>query len=53
MRLAHTGRAEQQQGRDLERIAAVFAERDLALHVVEHVGEVGQVVVEVVHRRQA
>jgi hypothetical protein len=53
MRLADTRGAEQQRGRDLQRIAAVLAQRQLALHVVEHLDEVGQLVVQVVHRRQA
>ncbi len=53
VRLADAGRAEQQRGRDLERVAAVLAQRELALHVVEHLGEVGHLVVQVLHHWQA
>ena len=52
MCLADTRRAEQQQRCDLQRVAAVLAQRKLALHVVEHLAEVGQVVVQVIHHRQ-
>mmetsp|Transcript_11770 Transcript_11770/g.27564 ORF Transcript_11770/g.27564 Transcript_11770/m.27564 type:complete len:408 (+) Transcript_11770:337-1560(+) len=52
MRLAHAGRAEQQQRRDLERVAAVVAQRDLAPHIVQHLVKVGQLVVQGVHGRQ-
>jgi len=37
----------------LQRVAAVVAQGELAAHVVENAGEVGHLVVEVVHRRQA
>jgi hypothetical protein len=51
VRLAHTRRAQQQRRRDLQRVAAVLAQRQLAFHVVEHLREVRHLVVQVVHRR--
>ena len=52
MGFADTRRAEQEQRRDFQRISAVFAQSKLAFDVVQHLSEVGQVVVEVVHHRQ-
>jgi hypothetical protein len=51
--LAHARRAEQQHRRDLEGVAAVLRQRELAFEIVQHFVEVGQIVVEVLHRRQA
>ncbi|MCY1560599.1 hypothetical protein D9M68_977490 [compost metagenome] len=46
MGLAHTGRAKQQDGGDFQAVAAVLAEGDVALHIVEHLTKIGQQVVE-------
>ena len=53
VRLADSRCAKQEQRRDLQRVAAVLAQRELAPDVVEHVGEVRQLVVQVVHDRHA
>ena len=52
VRLADARRAQQQHGRDLQRVAAVVAQGQLALHVVEHLVEVGHLVIEMLHGRQ-
>jgi len=53
MGFAHPRRAQQEHGRDLQRVAAVGAQGQLAAQVVQHLMEVGQLVVQVLHGRQA
>ncbi len=49
MGLAHAGRAQQQHGRDLQAIAAVLRQCHVALDVVQHLGEVGQLLIQAGH----
>ena len=49
VRLADAGRAQQQHGRDLQAVAAVLCQGDVALHVVQHLREVGQLFIQVGH----
>ncbi len=49
MGLADARRAQQQHGRDLQAVAAVLRQRHVALDVVQRVGEVGQLLIQVAH----
>jgi len=53
MRFAYARGAQQQHGRDLQAIAAALGQGHLAAHVVEHFGEVGQLLVQGRHVGQA
>ena len=52
MRLADSGLAEQQHRRQLDRVVGVDAQREVLADVGEHLGEVGQLVEQALHRRQ-
>jgi hypothetical protein len=52
MRLADAGAAEQQHGRQLDRVVRVDAQREVLADVGEHLGEVGQLGEQALHLGQ-